>query len=261
MNYILGIDAAWTEKEPSGVALLSIDDDNSIKAIKISRSYEEFYSDGINWDKDVCGSQPQYEKLLNYCMKNGMLVNLFALDIPISPEKITARRESDSQISKYYGGYGASTHSPSESRPGPISELIFKQLQQLKYEWNGRGNKSFIEVYPHTGIIELFHYNYRLPYKVQKRSKYWPNATSEQRLKNVIINLNMLRQNLSDYIQNLLELLQELQPNNSYSTKYLKGYEDVLDAIVCALTGCFYLGNKIKGFGDRTSIIWVPEVN
>lgn len=261
MKFVLGIDAAWTDKEPSGVALLSIDEGNYIKAIKLARSYEEFCCDSINWNKDVNGSLPQYDKLLEFCNNNQLPVDLFALDIPISPVKITGRRESDSQISKKYGGYGAATHSPNEIRPGYISEIIFSQLKELGYEWNGGRSKSFIEVYPHTGIIELFHYNYRLPYKVQKRSKYWPNSSSEQRLRNIILNLNELRQNLVKYIPNLAEKLHELSPYKTYSVKYLKGYEDLLDAIVCSLTGCFYLMNKAKGYGDRGSTIWVPRID
>ncbi len=211
MKFVLGI-AAWTDKEPSGVALLTIDEDNCIKAIKLARSYEEFCSDSINWNNDVSGSLPMYDKLLQYCNDNQLPVELVALDIPISPVKVTRRRESDSQISKKYGGYGAATHSPNEARPGYISEIIFSHLKELGYEWNGKRGKSFIEVYPHTGIIELFHYDYRLPYKVQKRSKYWPDASAEQRFRNIILKLNELRQNLIKYIPNLAEKLHELSP-------------------------------------------------
>ncbi len=168
MKYILGVDAAWTEKEPTGVALLSINNDNSIQAVKIARSYEEFSKGRISWDNSVTGSKPDFPRLLCYCRNNEWVIDLIALDIPLSPERIIVRRECDRLISRHYGKYGASTHSPSEIRPGPISEAIFKQLSEAGYSWNGDANESlsFIEVYPHTTIIEIFEYQYRFQYNL-----------------------------------------------------------------------------------------------
>ena len=262
MKYILGVDAAWTEKEPTGVALLAINNDNSIEVVKIARSYEEFCKEKIRWDNSVTGSKPNFSGLLNYCINNGWDINLIALDIPLSPERIVARRECDGQISRHYGGYGASTHSPNKSRPGVISETIFKQLSELGYEWNGNANESmsFIEVYPHTAIIEIFKYHYRFPYKVQKRLKYWPDATPKQRYDNIVSNLNELRGKFISYIPNLPDVLHELSMEEAYPIKYLKGYEDALDAIVCALTGYFYLQGRAVGYGDSLSRIWVPKL-
>lgn len=262
MKYILGVDAAWTEKEPTGVALLAINDNDSIEVVKIARSYAEFCNERINWDNSVTGLKPDFPGLLYYCKNNEWDIDLIALDIPLSPERIIARRESDEQISKHYGKYGASTHSPNESRPGFISGTIFKQLSESGYEWNenANGSKSFIEVYPHTAIIEIFKYQYRFPYKVQKRLKYWRDATPKQRYDNIVSNLNELRGKLISYIPKLPDVLHELSMKEVYTINYLKGYEDVLDAIVCALTGYFYLQGKAIGYGDRTSKIWVPKL-
>jgi predicted RNase H-like nuclease len=262
MRYVLGIDAAWTEKEPTGAALLAVNENNSIELVKIARSYEEFLKDNIQWNDSVSGSKPDFLCICGYCKNNGWDIDLIALDIPLAPERIKARRECDSQISRNYGKYGASTHSPNEERPGVISEIIFKQLLESGFDWNGdaKKNKSFIEVYPHTAIIELFKYKYRFPYKVQKRLKYWPKDTPEQRYKNIVFNLNELRGKLISYIPNLSDILQGLSLEQAYTTKYLKGYEDVLDAIVCALTGCFYIRGKAEGYGNQTGVIWVPKL-
>lgn len=261
MKYILGVDAAWTEKNPSGVALLAVNKNNLIEVVKISRSYEEFLIDKINWNDSVDGSQPDFASLYNFCTNNGWDIDIVALDIPLAPERIKARRECDGQISGHYGKYGASTHSPNEERPGAISEIVFKQLFESGFEWNGDAKKSktFIEVYPHTAIIELFKYKYRFPYKVQKRLKYWPKDTPEQRTKNIISNLNELREKLISYIPNLPDILHELSLDQDYPIKYLKGYEDVLDGIVCALTGCFYFMGKAEGYGNNAGTIWVPQ--
>jgi len=127
--------------------------------------------------------------------------------------------------------------------------------------WNGDAHyeKTFIEVYPHTAIIELFKYEYRFPYKVQKMNKYWPTDISEIRKQKIKANLNEIRTKLNLLINNLPEFIPELSPDKDYATKLLKGYEDVLDALVCAITGIFYLNGKVKRYGDELSAIWVPD--
>lgn len=261
LKYVLGIDAAWTETEPSGIALVTVNDNRDIKIVKLARSYEEFYAHKIKWDKNVNGSKPELSKIINYCRNNDWNVNHIALDIPLSPDTIIERREADKQISKKYGGRGASTHSPNSDRPGEVSVNMFKQLMEEGFIWNGdvHNERTFIEVYPHTAIIELFKYEYRFPYKVQKINKYWPTDNSETRKQKIKANLNELRNKLSLYTSNLPEFIPELSLEKNYTTKFLKGYEDVLDALVCAITGVFYLNGKVKRYGDELSAIWVPD--
>jgi hypothetical protein len=50
-----------------------------------------------------------------------------------------------------------------------------------------------------------------------------------------------------------------MEPTNYYSIKYLKGYEDLLDAVLSALVGCNFLEEKAEPFGDQTGVIWVPK--
>ena len=262
MRYVLGVDAAWTNSEPSGVALLKVDNHNIIETVKLARSYEEFYKGNIDWNTFISGSKPDYSMLLKYSYSQGWDIDLVALDIPLSPEVINRRRSADQLISTNYGGRGASTHSPNKDRPGEISVDIFQQLTEALFIWNGdvSKSKSFIEVYPHTSIIELFKYDYRLKYKVQKRNKFWPEDTPAQRRLNIIANLNELRSKLISFIPNVADMLHPLVKDKFYSIKYLKSYEDVLDALVAALTGCFYVAGNVKGYGDNSSTIWVPQL-
>lgn len=261
MKYVLGIDAAWTLTEPSGVALMALTENGGMELIKIARSYQEFYKDKISWNDTVSGSKLDFVQLSDFCIRNSWPINLVSLDIPLSPQPITGRRGADIAISIAFGGRGASTHSPNSERPGLVSKDLYEQLTANGYTWNGgeTNNHSFIEVYPHTAIIELFNYQYRLPYKVQKRNKYWPDDNSEQRLSNIVTKLNELKQKLSGLIPNINEKLHTLNPGQKYTERYLKGYEDILDAVICALTGCCYIQGKIKGYGDAVSTIWVPD--
>lgn len=254
IKYILGVDAAWTAKEPSGVALLEVGAAEKPRLLKYARSYEEFLSE-TDWNLPAKGSEPDFDKLFEFCNSNGWDVNVIALDIPLSLKRITGRRVCDNLISKHYGKYNASTHSPNTDRPGPVSEKIFSRLSG-SFVWEGKAEKAFIEVYPHVSIIELFGYKERLKYKVQKTDKYWPELKPEERRRNIVANLNELRCKLAgliDYVQ-----LPYLDAEKAYSKAFLKGYEDVLDALVCAITGFYYLNNQCIGYGDTDGSIWVP---
>jgi len=196
LNYILGIDAAWTNKEPSGVVLIKANSFQDIKIINAGRSYEEFLKQDIDWNTKIHGSEPNMRELINLCDNLGCDVNCIALDIPLSPRNILERRVCDSEISKLYGSKGASTHSPNPERPGKISELIFQQLTDIGFDWayeeKDNISKSFIEVYPHTAIIEYLNLDYRLAYKVSKKNKYWKDINPKLRTEKLITNLNIL---------------------------------------------------------------------
>jgi predicted RNase H-like nuclease len=118
---------------------------------------------------------------------------------------------------------------------------------------------SFIEVYPHVAIIELFQYQYRFPYKVEKRSRYWPAFSPKKRLRAIVRNLHELRGKLSNEIGNVDEFLPELDPSIDYKIKFLKSYEDLLDAVVCALVGQRFSEGRAVPFGDDAGVIWVPR--
>ncbi|MCE5256002.1 MAG: DUF429 domain-containing protein [Spirochaetaceae bacterium] len=257
-KYVLGIDSAWSIKNPSGIALLRIDSGNTPTFVKAGRSYDEFLRGKINWNGRP-GMSVDFERLLSSLDRQ---IDVVALDIPLSPTLISGRREADQAISKAFGGRKASTHTPTKDRPGQLGLTIFNQLEKFGFTWACRWipPRAFIEVYPHTAIIEAFGYKERFPYKVSKKRQYWPDAAPAQRNRNMIHNLNELRDRLSEAIQGM-EDFHRLQPTQDYPEWYLKGYEDLLDGLVCALTGYHYLTKDIKPYGDETGVIWVPILN
>lgn len=58
-KYVLGVDAAWTSKNPYGVALLKWASDTTPELVKTGRSYDEFCS-GERQDH-LEGSMPNFE--------------------------------------------------------------------------------------------------------------------------------------------------------------------------------------------------------
>lgn len=265
-KYVLGVDAAWTDKNPSGVALLKWVPNSKPELVRAGRSYDEFFNVGKpDWQNRVEGSKPNFSKIIECCPK---MVDLVALDMPLSPQGITGRREADNAISREYGNRKVSTHTPSRNRPGELAKIIFNQLTENSFSWACGHIKTpaFIEVYPHVAIIELFGgddecFNKRFQYKVQKIAKYWPCASKDERSRKIICNLNKLRNKIASVTTGIEQILPQLEPTSSYSINCLKGYEDLLDAVLSALVGCNFLEEKSEPFGDQIGVIWVPKID
>lgn len=109
-----------------------------------------------------------------------------------------------------------------------------------------------------TEIIELFGYAYRLQYKVEKRKSYWPKLPPGDRLQRIVKNLRELRNRLCNQIDNVGEFFLDLDTDRAYSIRFLKAYEDVVDALVCGLVGWCFSQGRATPFGDEEGVIWVP---
>jgi predicted RNase H-like nuclease len=112
-------------------------------------------------------------------------------------------------------------------------------------------------VYPHPAIIELLGLGERLKYKASKLQKYWPELDRDQRHIAVVKNLNYLRAALNERISGVVQWLPMAQSFEQASQ--LKGYEDTLDAVVCAWIGYEFLAGRCVAYGDKESAIWLPK--
>jgi len=261
---ILGIDAAWTVEQPSGVALIE-STGQRWRVVRAAPSYDGFleHDDSVVWRTPKHrGSPPDLKALLESAKR--MLkapVVLVAVDMPLARSPITARRPSDSAISRRFGKHGCSTHSPSAKRPGPIERAWMSQLAAAGFPLattaaGSQGVPCSIEVYPHPALLELLERDFRFPYKVSKSRRLWPDTTVEKRKASLIASFETLDRALRE----------ELGPTGIRLPKvaevptltYLKRFEDVLDALVCAWIGTRFLEGKATGFGDEDSTIWVP---
>ena len=191
MIRVLGIDAAWTERHPSGVALVEQHRDGW-RCVRGAPRYEAFFTrDSVDWRHDV-PSSAGFDRI------------------------------------KAIGESGCGTHSPTRERPGHIGETLRADLEAQGYELATTATKvgttgQILEVFPHTGILDLLSEEYRVPCKVKKTKRYWPDKSVQERRK----------------------LLLENQHR-------------ILDALVCAWTGIRYLEGRATAYGDVTAAIWVP---
>ncbi|RDJ10108.1 hypothetical protein B5K05_13310 [Rhizobium phaseoli] len=124
LRAVLGIDAAWTDHEPSGVALI-VDRGSGWQLLEAAASYTAFARREED-DPIVrhCGSLPNAPSLLAAAHRLGAPVDLVAIDMPLSTTPIIGRRASDNMISSEYGARHASTHTPSVIRSGRLSDEL-----------------------------------------------------------------------------------------------------------------------------------------
>jgi predicted RNase H-like nuclease len=279
-SLIVGIDAAWTARHPSGVALVRVPTRDKPRLLRIARSYEEFCSippnERIDWKTTVRGSPPDIPALLATCEKiTGEMPQVIALDIPLGARPITGRRTADNMVTRLYSNRRAGTHSPNAQRPGLISRMIFQQLTTCGFTWlhaetsmfshkfsrrEKRNHHVFIEAYPHPAIIELLNLTERLKYKVSKRQKYWPAGDRRTRWAAVAQQLDRLRAGLAERIHGIEKWMPSAQSFvKTERASRLKGYEDAIDAVVCAWIGCEFLAGRCVAYGDAESAIWLPR--
>jgi predicted RNase H-like nuclease len=262
MQAVLGIDAAWTEKEPSGVALVA-KTETGWRLYAVSPSYHSFYARAAREVQSISrpsGSRPDAAALLASSLKLcGRPVDLVAVDMPLAHSKIKKRRFSDNEVSRAYGARKCGTHSPSGIRPGPISDALNKGFAKAGYPLltNSISPPGLIEAYPHPALVELAHAEERLRYKVSKIGRYWPDCTVAERKvflfkewARIVLWLDAEIAGISKALPPLLPAVPGIQ---------LKAYEDMLDATICAWIGICALEGRAKPFGDQDSAIWIPK--
>jgi predicted RNase H-like nuclease len=153
LRAVLGIDAAWTLKEPSGVALVA-EDVGGWHLVAAEPSYQHFIPRGAHGDPPEVpdGCAPEASELLLAAGKLSKCpVEPVAVDIPVANVPVDGRRYADDAISRAYGSRKCGTHSPRPNRPGIISKLISEGFLREGYPLltSTPVQRGIIEVYPH----------------------------------------------------------------------------------------------------------------
>jgi len=256
---ILGIDAAWTASQPSGVALVQGGGSRG-RLRAVAPSYSSFC--GLD-RQGQCGAPmrdtPDAPALLAACHRFcGSMPVVVAIDMPLSRLPIAGRRESDNAVSRAYGSRHCSTHTPSAERPGPISDRLRADFERAGFALATCNQQppSLIEVYPHPALVELTGASRRLPYKVAKLRSYWPDQPPLERRKAIIGVWTSILSRLDREVEGVEAQL--VIPEPDADGRRLKAFEDMLDAVICAWVGIRFHEGRAKSFGDETSAIWIP---
>lgn len=268
MRSVLALDPAWTATEPSGVALLA-EDDAGWKSLAIAPSYEQFIdlADGkpVDWTQQPPAGEPPGSELLAAAWEllDGEQVDVVTVDMPMATVPITGRRAADDSISGSFGAKGCGTHSPNAERPGSIGASLTHQLGRLGYPlatgtWQPGTTPVTIEVYPHPAMLVLAHARYRVPYKVSRIARYWPERSPADRRRQVMLVWRALARVLRRSISDVGLPLPTAREARDMAPSALKRYEDALDALICAWVGIQYLEGRCAPYGDDTCAIWTP---
>ena len=258
---VLGIDAAWTAREPSGVAL-AVETAGGWRLAAVEASYEHFIGlakGAAPGEERPRGSAPDAATLLGAAQAIcGRGVDLVAVDMPLSRQPIAGRRSCDGEISRAYGAKGAGTHSPSAMRPGKISDLLRESFEERGYGLcTKQPARGLIEVYPHPALIEFFEESRRLPYKAGKIRAYWPDliCVSERHGK-----LRAVWTRIVEALERRIAGVAEKMPTPGQDVRgwRLKAFEDRLDAVVCAAVAIACLNGEARAYGNEEAAIWVP---
>ena len=250
LQNVLGIDAAWTERQPSGVALAGRAGPGW-RLVAANASYDAFHARA---GRAGTGLVPDAAALLASArvLAEGD-VDLVAIDMPLSLDPITMRRESDNAVSRCYGGRKAGTHTPSALSPGPLSDRLRAGFADAGYGLctAAIARPGLIEVYPHPALIELTGAAQRLPYKAGKTKTYHPGLGRADRVARLLATWASIVGHLEAALPGAAAAL----PVPAHPTK---AFEDTLDAVVCALVAARALDGQARAFGDARSAIWVP---
>jgi predicted RNase H-like nuclease len=261
MRTVLGIDAAWTSTQPSGVALAA-ETPEGWQLVAAAASYQRFLAmadQGLVWEPRPSGSLPQAEPLLEAAEAlAGHAVDLIAIDMPLSHVPVVGRRVADDAVSRAYGGRKCGTHTPSVLRPGPISDSLRADFAECGYplqtlEVRSRG---LIDVFPHPALVELASAVERLPYKASKVRNYWPTSTITDRRVRLYRQWAAILALLETEIGGVQAALPELRHDSPGWE--VKAYEDQIDAVVCAWVAICALNGRAVPLGDDQSAIWIP---
>jgi predicted RNase H-like nuclease len=262
---VLGIDAAWTARHPSGVALIEATG-AGWECVAVAPSYGGFLAlapgGTVDWTARTVGSAPDADALLvaSRRLLGGRLPTVVAVDMPLSRQAITGRRAADNCISRAFGARKCGTHSPSVDRPGPLADELTRAFASygfaLATTTTVPGSPDhLLEVYPHPALLTLLDAPERLKYKIGRTAAYWPAATPVERRTNVIAVMQAILDGLRREISGIPLALPE---RSAVGLAALKRFEDVLDALVCAWVGASYLAGAAEPYGDSDAAIWVP---
>ncbi len=255
---VLGIDAAWTDRQPSGVALLRRDG-SKWECLRVTPSYASF-CEGVNWEERVSGGVADVPALLAVAQRvSGEAPLVVAVDMPLANTVINARRTADNAVSRAFGHCKCAVHSPTPARPGNTGRNLHAGFAGANYSLAtqlGDSPPALLEVYPHVALLGLTGRDERLPYKVGKSNTYWCEISIDQRKRRLVKEWDLILKHLGREIKGINLPLPDSLCEHSLSS--LKRYEDAIDALVCAWVATRYLDKTSVPLGDSSAAIWIP---
>lgn len=232
---ILGLDLAWGDRNPDGVALLEVDD-TSARLVDSRR---------VQGDEALLGwigqSAPRSEPAL------------LLIDAPVVCPNATGSRPVDRESHRVFGRQHAGCHPSNQRLCGRPLRLVTRlKALGIGIGWEtGDPGRQMVEVYPHAALVRFFGLDQILKYK------RGPVASRRQEFRRLQTLIAEHRPVLFPGLESG-SLLEEL-----LVLPWTKDAEDRLDAVVCGLIGLHHVSHHGRGsevLGDlETGFILVPR--
>jgi predicted RNase H-like nuclease len=268
MPAILGIDAAWGSKAPSGVALIAGSPRRGgrggWRCVALAPSAAAFLAlaegRAVDWRGGAfAGGAVEAGRMAAAARALGAgELACVCVDMPLARSPILGRRVCDNAIARAYVG----VHSPSPERPGAFGRALQAGFEALGFvlatadEANARLPRALLEVYPHAALMAWLGLPQRLPYKVSRSARYWPDLPPEARARRLIGRWRAIRDALAGELGPVGLSLP--RAGRGLQLSALKRHEDALDALICAWVGTRYWEGRAQAYGDGDAAIWTP---
>lgn len=240
--HFVGLDLAWGERKPTGVAV--VDDDGELLLVTAAVSDDEIVEALGDWVAGDC---------------------LVAVDAPLIVSNPAGNRPAEAALNRDFARFDAGAHPSNTGKPefrdGTRGARIARRLGLDMNPRSGRTRRA-IEVYPHPATVALFRLGRTLKYKNK------PGRDLEQ-LRGQLIMLMSLLEGLAG-AQPALRLTtsagwRELRDvvERAERKSQLRVVEDQVDAVLCAYLALFATRRPdlVTTYGDfETGYIVTPTL-
>jgi predicted RNase H-like nuclease len=203
--HFVGIDLAWGERQPTGLAVLA--DDGRLVHVSAVGTDEEIVADLEPYVAGDC---------------------VVGIDAPLVVENATGSRPAERALSRDFRRFDAGTHPSNTGKPefadGPRGARVARLLGLDIDPRSGRGRRG-IEVYPHAATVALFDLEHIVRYKNK------PGRDLEM-LRGELLRLMGLVESVVTTDDGWADLRGQVERATRKSQ--LRVVEDQVDAVVCA---------------------------
>ena len=238
--YFVGLDLAWGERRPSGIAV--VDTDGRLVDVGV----------GTDDDSIVAALRPY---TCDEC--------LVAIDAPLIVKNATGQRPAERELNADFGRFEAGAHPANTSNRlfNPPRGAVLANALDLDMDPWSMSSRRAIEVYPHPATIVLFGLGRTLKYKrrnreaVHRKSELWKLLTHIESLedRDPALRLHGSR----NWIQLRARTESAVRPFE------LNACEDPLDAVICAYVGLHshHRPHDVTVYGDfATGYVVTPTL-
>ena len=223
--YAVGIDLAWSPRNPTGLAVAE--------------------GRGNRWTLLEAGSDVTTNREIVDALASrvGDRPAIVAIDAPLVVPYETRGRDGDRLITRMFGPYDAGVYPATRFYLGRyggkrIWDLV-EDLRAAGYRHDcrltpGKPVRQFFETYPHAATVALFGLQKTLKYKPREGRSYEVRWRAFRELERHLLGLSRFRPAMAGVSRFIEPRVAGLRGAR------LKAYEDRLDAILCAYIAAYY---------------------